>query len=269
MCADTGAVVCLSQSGAQPRIAVFLASGETLWGGAESRRAVLPPAGGEGSAVRLSAMSTLYTAPAHVVRDEPDGARQVPVSLALTVEPAGVAVTLPGSTQETVVVAQVSGELGVGSVLYRLQASGWVSSAARDGAVERLGRRARTVFQDRSAAFLTDGPDAGAALMRHTEIRPVPLDGLTVDGADQGPAHKLRCAVGGRSPLLITGEPRDTEQHLTCVEPATGGDGWVWWNATPFVFVRSGVTGLGLVERTFLAPSASISPPAPDLPDPF
>lgn len=264
MCADTGAVVSVAESGAAARIAVFLASGETLLG---SRRAAVPPAGGGRSELRVSTMAALFTAPAHVVPDEPGTGRQVPVSLAVTVEPAGVPVTLPGRAPETVVVARVFGELGVGSVLYRLQASGWVSSA--DGAGDRPARRARAVFQDRSAAFLTSGSEAAAALMRHTEIRPAPLEGFATGGPERGPAHTLRCAVGGRSPALIAGELRDTEQHLTAVEAAPDGGGWTWWSAAPFVFVRSGVTGLGLVEKTFRAPSARPAPPAPDLPDPY
>jgi hypothetical protein len=269
MCPDTGVVVCLSQSGAGPRLAAFLASGETLWGGADSPRAALPPTGAGPARVRLSAVSTLYTGPAHAVRDEPHGAPRVPVSLAVTVEPAGVAVRLPGRTAETVAVAHVSGELGVGSVLYRLRATGWVSSADQGGAEDRYGCRARAVFQDRSAAFLTGGADAAAALTRHTEIRPAPLDEFVVGGPDPGPAHSVRCAVGGRSPALIAGERRDTEQHLTAVEPDTGGGGWVWWSVTPFVFVRSGVTGLGVVERTSRAASPRVPRPVSDLPDPF
>src|SRR5688572_22946800 len=98
MCADTGAVVLVTQAGAAARIAVFLASGETLLGEADT---TLPAAGRGRCEVRLSTTAALFTAPAHAVRDEPGTARRVPVSIAVTVEPAGGEVTLPGRVPET------------------------------------------------------------------------------------------------------------------------------------------------------------------------
>ncbi|MFC0530020.1 hypothetical protein [Phytohabitans kaempferiae] len=268
MCADTGAVVRLTGSGRAPHVTVFLASGETLWGLAGARGSGLARVGDGRSELRVSATAALFTAPAHIVRDEPPAARPVPVNLAVTVEPSGVPVALPGRSPRTAAVVQATGSLGVGSVIYRVRGAGWASSLAAE-AGEPYGSRARAVFQDRSAAYLTDGPDAAAALTRYTDLHSAPVDDFVVRGPERGPAHRLRCAVGGRSPAVVAGELRDTEQYLTVAEPAPDGAGWAWWSATPFVFVRSGVTGLGLVERTVRSASAQVPPAAEGLPDPY
>ncbi|WP_238005509.1 hypothetical protein KZZ52_18385 [Dactylosporangium sp. AC04546] len=253
MCADTGAVVCVGGGGAAARVLVFLPTGETFWAtGAQVRP----------DAVRVSAMAALFTAPAHIVPGEPVTARQVPLSIALALEPAAVDLALAGDGPERVTVVHGSGSIAVGSVVYRVEGAGWLSTAAGP-----VAQRARAVFQDRSATFAAE---LGGAVMVNTELRRAPVADLAVRGQDRVPVYRLSCALGGRTPRLVTGEIRDTMQHVTFVEPAPDGAGWVWWSAAPFVFVRSGTTGLGLVERTTRADSPREPlAPAGDLPDPY
>ncbi|MET7397004.1 hypothetical protein ABZS66_26320 [Dactylosporangium sp. NPDC005572] len=254
MCADTGAVVCVSGGDAAARVLVFLPTGETFWaGGAEVRP----------DAMRVSAMAALFTAPAHVVPGEPLAARQVPLSIAVALEPAAADLALAGDGPERVTVVHGTGSIAVGSVIYRVQGTGWLSTAPAGPVVQR----ARAVFQDRSATFAAG---TAAAVMVNTEVRRVPVAQFAVRGRDRVPLHRLSCALGGRTPRLVTGEIRDTLQHVTFAEPAPDGAGWMWWSAAPFVFVRSGTTGLGLVERTTRTESPrEPSAPADDLPDPY
>lgn len=252
MCADTGAVVALTESAGTLRTVVFLTTGETLWAVDTPRRPVLA-AGGR--SVRLSTVAAVTTSPAHVVRGEPLDARTVPLNLALTADPAAMEVSLPTPAR----LVRVAGTVTVGSVIHRVDGHGW--SSPTTGAA-----RARAVFQDGSALFAAAG-DTAAALVVNTAARPVPLAGLTVEGPT--PPRRLRCDLSGRRPATVRAEIRDTEQHLTYVEPSPDGAGWLTWTATPAVFVRAGLTGLGLVERTAPAASPRPAPTTEGLPDPY
>ncbi|GGM75171.1 hypothetical protein ACFFX1_43565 [Dactylosporangium sucinum] len=254
MCADTGAVVCVSGGDAAARVLVFLPTGETFWAAGAHVRP---------DAVRVSAMAALFTAPAHIVPGEPVAARWVPLSIAVALEPAAVDLALADDRPERVTALRGSGSIAVGSVVYRVEGAGWLSTAPAGP----VAQRARAVFQDRSATFAAG---LAGAVMVNTEVRRVPVAELAVRGQARVPVYRLSCALGGRTPRLVTGEIRDTLQHVTFVEPAPDGAGWVWWSAAPFVFVRSGTTGLGLVERTTRADSPrEPSAPAGDLPDPY
>ncbi|MER7274741.1 hypothetical protein ABT369_09815 [Dactylosporangium sp. NPDC000244] len=258
MCADTGAVVCVSGGGAAARVLVFLPTGETFWASGAQMRP---------DAVRVSAMAALFTAPARIVAGEPVAARQVPLSIAVALEPAAVDLALADDRPERVTVVHATGSIAVGSVIYRVEGTGWLSTAPAGPVVQR----ARAVFQDRSATFaVRHTAGTAGAVMVNTEVRRVPVEQFAVRGQAGVAVHRLSCALGGRTPRLVTGEIRDTLQHLTFAEPAPDGTGWVWWSAAPFVFVRSGTTGLGLVEHATRKDAHSEpSAPVDDLPDPY
>ena len=128
------------------------------------------------------------------------------------------------------------------------------------------------MFQDGSALFATAGSphDDAAALVVNTRIRRVPVDQFVLQGRDGGPARKVLWKGADRSHASVTGEIRNVDQYVSLARPAPGGIGWLSWSATPFVFVRSGVTGLGLVEHESQASPAYAAPVAEEaLPDPY
>lgn len=290
MCADSGAVVTVTYSQAKrPALEsaiVFLASGETLWVDPASspagRGTGLERRGSEDTAghdLRMSAQATRLTGLNEIVIGEVAEGRHLPVGFDLSLEPASVETAIEDGVSQgptRLLIVQGSGSLAVGSVIFRVRGSGWSSSGQPGDGGDTAGSRARAVFQDGSALFATYGPAAGsasgnaAAVVVNTHIRPVAAREFVIQGRDRGPARKIRWASEGRSPQRVSGEIRNIDQYANSVQPASGGTGWLSRSTTPFVFVRSGVTGLGLVERVTEAASAHAAPAGGDsLPDPY
>jgi hypothetical protein len=111
------------------------------------------------------------------------------------------------------------------------------------------------VFQDGSGLFATHGQAAGsadgfaAALVVNTQIRQVPVHQFAIENYGRRVPRTLAWTGGGRSPVDVTAEIRDAGQYLVYGQPAPAGNGGLSRACAPFVFVRSGITGLGLVER--------------------
>jgi len=284
MCADTGAVVGLSyRADGRPALAralVFLASGETLWAdsGPESGSRASLTVRDRGSAgqydLRLSVQGALLPGPADLDAAQPVAGRRVPVGLELTVEPTSAPLALgPAAPEGQVTMVRGAGSLALGSVIRRLEGTGWSSAGKDGGPGAAAGVRARAVFQDGSALYVTgETPDGSvAALVRNTQIRAAAIGGVTVRGGERGrPGRTLSWAGDDRSPAGASGEIRDPRQRVAVTSVDPSGAGWLSWSCAPFVFVRSGVTGLGLVERR-----AVVGTPVPagvadgELPDPF
>jgi hypothetical protein len=293
VCAETGAIVAVTYSAAgRPELltaAVFLSSGEVLWVDPEPSSALLRSARFERHEreipgrydLRMSAQATWLNTADEVVADEPVEGRRLPVVLDATLEPASLEVRLGDQAAlqarpAGVVLVQGSGTLAVGSVIHRIRGFGWSSLEPADDAGRRIGCRARAVFQDGSALFAVDrrgdagAGDVAAAIVVNTQINRVPVHHFGVEGSGRGPAGKLQWTGGGRSPVDVTGEIRHSEQYLTVVRPALDGSGWQARSCAPFVFVRSGITGLGLVEREAAVNSAHAPRAVKDeLPDPY
>jgi hypothetical protein len=269
MCAHSGVVFTLDYAGAvRPfllRGVVFLASGETLW--------VTPPPAPGGRTVcerngredgrryllRVSAQAALLPGAAEIADGEPAAGRAVPVTIDVTLEPVSMEITLADRRPPAFAVAHVTmlrgtGSLAVGSVIYRLSGSGWASFEQPGDPGHAPRSRARAVFQDGSGLFATHRPGAGpadvyaAALVVNTQIRQVPVHQFAIDSRGRRAPQMLSWTGGGRSPVDVTGEIRDVGQYLAHVPPARVGHAWPSWACAPFVFVRSGITGLGLAE---------------------
>ncbi|MFB4308297.1 hypothetical protein [Actinomadura sp. GTD37] len=284
LCADTGAVVAVTWTGderpALERAVVFLASGQTYWvdpasGGLRAALAVLDRRAGGRYDLRLSAQARPIAAPGRPIDRETTAGPYVPVGIDIAFEPASQPLVLaPGApSAERVALARGTGSVAVGSVIHRVEGSAW--SAAGSGGPADC--RARAVFQDGSALFVSAAPSGPvAALVRNTRIRAVALQGFAVRGAESGRLGRTVSWTGdGRSPAGATAEIRDPDQRLTVTSADPAGPDRLSWSCAPFVFVRSGITGLGLVERrTRVAPpdsatAATAAEPADELPDPF
>ena len=284
MCADTGAVITLSfidgKRTGLGRAIVFFASGDTLW--------IDGPAGGGGSPVtvqersasgqyhlRLSAPAARLTGPADLVAGEGAPGRPVPVSLELSLEPASQSLALGPAGQVSLL--RGAGSLAAGSVIHSVAGTGWRSAGPGGGPGGPSGSRARAVFQDGSALYVTDGAgDASAdgpvaALVRNTHIHATRIRDLVIRDVKRGqPGRAVSWAAGGRSPAGATAEIRDPGQQLIIRYPDPAGPGWRSWACAPYVFVRSGVTGLGVFERRDrLAAAVAAAESAPELPDPY
>ncbi len=293
MCAGTGAVVFLADTGGKRpgliRAVIFLASGETLWlDGADAYGpgAVLAVRD-RGSAgqydVRLSGSAALLSGN----DDRPEGVapgalgsrkQRVPVGLELALEPASQRLTLGRGTTAAgrVVLVRGAGSLAAGSVIHRIGGTAWSSTGAGGGPGARADGRARAVFQDGSALYLANGPETLAALVHNTRIRSAAVRDFTVPNfsghsAERGrPGRRVSWTGDGTSPSGAVAQLRDAHQQVTVTAPNADGPGRLGWSCAPFVFVRSGVTGLGLVERRArLATAATAAEPADELPDPY
>jgi hypothetical protein len=293
MCADTGAVVSLGYTeGKRPALTwavVFLSSGETLWigGGPDVGSRTTLAVRDRGTAgqydLRLSAQGALLTGaaglagPADPASPEPLAGRRLPVGLELTVEPASALLALgqPAPAAGHVTLVSGTGSLAVGSVIHRVAGSGWSAAGPGGGPGAAASCRAQAVFQDGSALYVAGDTAAGdipiAALVRNTQIRTASVRDFTVREAERGrPGRVVAWAADGRSPAGAAGQLRDPRQQVTVTRQDPAGQGWLSWSCAPFVFVRSGVTGLGLVERRArLATAVTVAEPVRELPDPF
>lgn len=287
MCADTGAVVSLRYTeGKRPaltRAVIFLSSGETLWiggepdGGSRMTFAVRDRGTAGQYDLRLSAPGALLPGPADLAGAGSPAGRRLPVGLELTVEPASARLALgqpaPAAGQVTLVTG--SGSLAVGSVIHRVAGSGWSAAGPGGAPGATAGCRAQAVFQDGSALYVAGDTAPGgvpvAALVRNTQIRTASVRDFTVREAERGQTGRaVAWSADGRSPAGATGQLRDPRQQVTVTREDPSGPGWLSWGCAPFVFVRSGVTGLGLVERQArLATVVTVAEPAEELPDPF
>jgi hypothetical protein len=285
MCADTGAVIDLSYTaGSRPALAralVFLASGETLWadGGPESGSRATLTVRERGAAgqydLRLSVQGALLPGAADLTADGPVAGRRVPVGLELTVEPASARLTLGAAAapEGQVTLLRGTGSLAVGSVIRRLELAGWSATGKDGGPGAAAGVRARAVFQDGSALYAV-GETADrsvAALVRNTQIGVAAIGAVTVRGEERGrPGRTVSWTGDDRSPASASGRIRDPRQRVAVTSADPSGAGLQSWSCAPFVFVRSGVTGLGLVERrAALATPAPVAEADGELPDPF
>lgn len=288
LCADTGAVAALTLTDEKrPALAqavVFLASGDTLWvdgtadGGARPALTVRDRGSGGRYDLRLSAQATLLTGPSFLVSGETAAAPRMPVGLELALEPASQQLALGSGIPpaERVILVGGAGSLAIGSVIHRLEGSAWSSTAAGASGAP-AGCRARAVFQDGSALYVAseaDGQSADvpvAAFVRNTRIRPATVRDFTMRRPGRGQLGRtVSWAAGGRSPVGTAAEIRDVAQQLTVTRPDPAGSDWLSWSCAPFVFVRSGVTGLGVVEqRARSSAPVKAAAAADELPDPF
>ena len=103
----------------------------------------------------------------------------------------------------------------------------------------------------------------------NAQLNAVPVHHFDVQSADRTPARVIRLALGGPNPADVYGEIRQREQFLEVVH--TSGDGALGlsWSAAPFVFVRSGITGLGLVDCHSQVAAWGRPLTSPGLPDPY
>ena len=227
-----------------------------------------------------------------------------PASQRLALEAAAGPGTPAGASYLTLL--RGTGSLAAGSVIHSVQGTAWLTAEA-DGAIEadgtggssraggvaeadgadvgpggRAGFRARAVFQDGSALYVARviGPTAAAgpataavaALVHNTNLRATAIRDFTAPEPGRGRiGGPVSWAAAGRSPAGATAQIRDPQQQLTVRPDPAGPGGWSW-SCAPFVFVRSGVTGLGLVERwdqraTTAATTADKA--ADELPDPY
>ena len=285
MCADTGAVVGLSYAAgrraALARAMVFLPSGETLWadGGPESGSRASLTVRDRGPAgqcdLRLSVQGALLPGPADLAADEPVAGRRMPVGLELALEPASALLALGPAAAPAgqVTLVRGTGSLAVGSVIRRLGGTGWSATGKDGGPGAAAGVRARAVFQDGSALYVTGETADGsvAAFTRNAQIRAAAIGDVTVRGGERGlPGRTVSWAGDGRGPAGASGEIRDPRQRVTVTAADQLDDGWPSWSCAPFVFVRSGVTGLGLVERrAVLAAPVPVADAGEEAPDPF
>jgi hypothetical protein len=289
MCADTGAVVAVTYTAAErpalTRAVMFLASGATAWidgagtGGTRATFAVRDHGSAGQFDLRLSALARLVAGAGQLVSGKTATGPGVPASLELTFEPASQRLPLgpepapPGQ----VTLVRGSGSLAIGSVIHRVTGSAWSAAGPGAGPGGQADCRALAVFQDGSALFTATGAGpagpAGpvAALVHNTRIRAAAVRDFTVRDTGHGrPGQRVSWAGEGRSRGGADGTIRDPGQQLVVTRPDPTGPGWLSWSCAPFVFVRSGVTGLGLVERrTRLATPVTEAEPAGELPDPY
>jgi hypothetical protein len=280
MCADTGAVITVTCRGDErpvlERAVVFPASGRALWvdptlgGGSPTALAVRSHGSGGRYGLRLSARAIPVAAPDRPIDDETARGPSVPVCIDIVFEQVSRHLVLESGTEpgERVALARGAGSVAVGSVIHRVEGSAW----SADGPGAPVDCRARAVFQDGSALFVTAASTGlAAALVHNSRIRAVTVHDFAVQGA--GPerlGRTISWAAGGPSPAGSAAEIRDPEQRVTALRPDPSGQGLPVWSCAPFVFVRSGITGLGLVERrTHLTAAAPATEPALELPDPF
>jgi hypothetical protein len=230
-----------------------------------------------------------------------------PASQRLALEAAAGPGTPAGASYLTLL--RGAGSLAAGSVIHSVQGTAWLTAEA-DGAIEaggtggssrpggvaeadgadagpggRAGCRARAVFQDGSALYVAReiGPAAAAgpaaagagtvaALVHNTNLRATAIRDFTAPEPGRGRiGGPVSWAAAGRSSAGATAEIRDPQQQLT-VRPDPADPGGRSWSCAPFVFVRSGVTGLGLVERwdqRATAAATTADEAADELPDPY
>ena len=285
ICADSGAVIDLGYTaGRRPlltRALVFPASGETLWadGGPESGLRATLTVRDRGAAgqydLRLSVQGALLPGAADLTADEPVAGRRMPVGLELTVEPASARLALGAAAapEGQVTLVRGTGSLAVGSVIRHLEGAGWSAAGKDGGPGAAAGVRARAVFQDGSALYAAgETPDRSvAALVRNKQIGVAAIGEVTVRGEEHGrPGRTVSWAGDDRSPAGASGRIRDPRQRVAVTSADPSGAGLLSWSCAPFVFVRSGVTGLGLVERrAVLAPPVPVAEADGELPDPF
>ncbi|MFB4295104.1 hypothetical protein [Actinomadura sp. NTSP31] len=280
MCADTGTVVAVTYRGDErpvlERAVIFPASGRALWvdpalgGGSPAALAVRSRGSGGRYGLRLSARAVPVAAPDRPIDDGAATGPSVPVSIDIAFEQASGHLVLESGTApgERVALARGAGSVAVGSVIHRVEGSAW----SADGPGAPGDRRARAVFQDGSALFVTAASTGlAAALVHNSRIRAVTVHDFAVRSAgSERLGRTVSWAAGGPSPAGAAAEIRDPEQRVTALRPDPSTPGLPVWSCAPFVFVRSGVTGLGLVERrTRLTVAAPATEPALELPDPF
>jgi hypothetical protein len=200
-----------------------------------------------------------------------------PVGLDVSLEAVSGALILdmPADGPSSLTAVRVAGELTVGSVYHRISGLGWVvtGSASAWGNAEP-GCRVAAVFQDRSAVLVlgpTFGADGAVAARRsfNAGLGAVPVHHLAVQDPDRTPLRVIRLALGGPDPADVYGEMRQREQFLEVVRPSGDNSQYLSWSAAPFVFVRSGITGLGLVDCQSRVPTPRRPTASPGLPDPY
>jgi len=286
-CTESGSVVSLDYvPGRRPalvRAVIFMSAGDTFWiasalgdNARPDRLAVAPGVAGRQD-VRLAAQAAAFAGPARVVGSDADILPLQPVGLDVRLEAVSgcLALDLPAGGTSPLTVVQVAGDLTVGSTCHRINGLGWVVTAsASAGSDAEPGCRAAAVFQD-SSAILVQGPTFGAdgavAARRsfNAQLGAFPVHHLAAQDADRTPVRVIRLALGGPDPTDVYGEIRQREQFLEEVRPTEGGSTWLSWSAAPFVFVRSGITGLGVVDCQRRVATPGQPAASHGLPDPY
>jgi hypothetical protein len=182
---------------------------------------------------------------------------------------------LPADGPSSLTVVRVTGDLTVGSVFHQISGLGWLVTGSEPTASDAApGCRAAAVFQDGSAV-LVQGPASGAdgtvAARRsfNAPLRAAPVHHLGLQDPGRTPLRVLRLALGGPDPADVHGEIRHRAQFLEVARPGEENSPWHSWSAVPFVFVRSGVTGLGLVDGQGRVPAPRQPAASLRLPDPY
>lgn len=287
---DTGTIVHLSYAAApRPavrRAVVFLSTGETLCIDPTSGPAPRLHAGRTDARrwrIHLSGTATLAESPVELGNaDQPTG-RPVPLGLNIGIE--GVdddPWAHPDDTPDHPAAAAVrfSGSITAGSLIYADGGLGWAVSAPADRS--SAGCRLFGAFQDGTGLYAAGGgglagEPSSAVTLAGSKSRHVPVHQLFVDRTRPGPV--LACTVGGAAPADVAGEVRHIEQRVDydsiglpdSLNPLDSpGGARLSSSLFPFVLVRAGITGIGLVEHVAATDSLP-TPAAPGdgLPDPY
>lgn len=225
--------------------------------------------------IRLSASARLLTEPCQLVVGEIPTERLIPLGIAVTLAPVvrdhPVVARGDGEVPSAPRIVSATGTITTGSLIHRVGGLGWTVSSGPDAVP--CTTRLRGTFQDRSAVVVEagrdpSGTDHDAAFHQGDRVRHAPVHDVSVEAGSWGPVRRVDAALGAPSPMDVTAEQRDVAQSATVVRP--DGSGWQAITSTPVVLVRSGVTGLGVVEHVaeVTAPRPPVSREA-TLPDPF
>lgn len=267
------------------RVVVFLADGVTLWFDARFGSLAQAPElswSAEGSAlrVRLSAHTADELGAVEHLSGQVESCRfRVPLTVNLALEPTSRPVSpsraLSGESLAGSESYRALGTFAAGSVLYPVSGQAW-RIPDRLVTYHDAGHVClQASFQDGSALLAVrpngcGGAPGEAALQLRAFTATAPVSAIVVDGAPRRPPRRMICQLDGRSAVTVVGAQRNVDQHLALVH--SGGDRvrWVRQAFTPFDFVRSGVTGFGILEQIdSVSTPVALAGADNDLPDPY
>jgi hypothetical protein len=292
-CTDSGAVVSLDYvPGRRPalvRAVIFMPAGDTFWvaptlgdNARPDRLAVRPDVAGRQD-LRLAAQAAWFAGHGRIAASESDVLPLRPVGLDVRLEAVSNDLTLdlPADGPSSLTVVRVTGDFTVGSVFHQISGLGWLVTGSGPAASDAApGWRAAAVFQDGSAVLVqgpASGTDGTVAARRSFDgpLRAAPVHHLGLQDSGRTPLRVIRLALGGPDPADVHGEIRHRAQFLEVARPGEENSPsdetcpWLSWSAAPFVFVRSGVTGLGLVDGQSRVPAPPPPAASSGLPDPY
>ncbi|SOD72166.1 hypothetical protein SAMN05892883_1590 [Jatrophihabitans sp. GAS493] len=295
---QSGAIIALTFSGGPraslARIVVFIADGVTLWYDADIAPARHRPdiswsVEGATQHIKLMAHTAEDLSCAEHRRDgDAEVQFRVPLTADLTLEPNSQPVPRMGDSSENVLQGsrnyRVTGSFAPGSVVYAISGQAWIEPGDFGASTNQAGVRLQAAFQDGSAMLVAcpdtadgsagsngaGGHTGAAALQAQTDIALLAVSALRTAGAERSAPQRMICQLRGRTDVTVLGGLRSPDQHLALVRPSEDGDGWVRRAFTPFDFVRSGVTGFGILEQvTQVSTREPVAVRDAGLPDPY